>query len=113
MTHLKRLDTQTLTAEFLALNCLMMAQKSKLITKDCREANRSVTYINKELVLLIDYLTQDGADLGNQSALVMDKIKQYRIRLRKINNNLNRAKKVTGIYNWTNKIAPNYYQNQQ
>ncbi|RUR12574.1 hypothetical protein [Legionella sp. km772] len=110
LTDLNTLDKETLTAEFLALNCLMVAQKSKLITTDCRQANRLVVYIDKQLVTLIDYLTKDGADLGNDFYVAMSKIKQYRTRLQKVNNNLNLVKKITGIYNWTDKLAPSYYQ---
>ncbi len=110
MTDLDRLNTETLNAEFLAVNCIKSAQKDKLITEDCYEANRDVTIIDKELVGLIDYLTQDEQDLGTQFYVALSKIKQYRTRLKKVNNNLNIAKKVTGVYNWTDKVPPSYYQ---
>ena len=104
---LKRINTETLSTEFLALNCVKIAQKDKRITADCHTA------INSELEVLIDYLTQDIVALGPEFYDAMGNIKQFRSRLIKINDNLDRAKKVTGIYNWTDKIAPNYYENHQ
>ena len=108
---LKRLNTETLSTEFLALNCIKIAQKDKLITADCRTAIIAVQRIDSELEVLIDYLTQDIVALGPEFYDAMGKIKQFRSRLIKINDNLDRAKKVTGIYNWTDKIAPSYYEN--
>lgn len=110
MTDLDGLNRETLRAEFLALNCLMEAQESKLITKDCRNAERMVVGIDQELVFLVNYLMKDGMSLGKEFTIVMSKIKDFRTRLDKVNDNLERAKKITGIYNWTNDIAPSYYE---
>ena len=110
---LKRINTETLSTEFLALNCVKIAQKDKRITADCHTAIIAVQRIDSELEVLIDYLTQDIVALGPEFYDAMGNIKQFRSRLIKINDNLDRAKKVTGIYNWTDKIAPNYYENHQ
>jgi hypothetical protein len=108
--NLAYLDAATLKAEFWALNCVMMAQKDKIITRDCRSAENSVRSIDKKLAKLIDNLTLDTSLNGPVFYAAMDKIKQYRSRLRKIKSNLYLAKKTTGVYNWTNKIYPAYYQ---
>lgn len=110
MTDLEGLNRETLRAEFLALNCLMEAQKSKLITQDCRNADHMVAVINQEMVLLVNYLMKDGMSLGNEFEIVMFKIKDFKARLDKVDDNLEMAKKITGIYNWTNDIAPSYYE---
>ena len=108
--NLVRLDAETLNTELWALNCVMVAQKSKLITNDCYSADKSVQAIDQQLMKLIDELTTDSELQSAVFYSAMDKIKHFRIRLLKINNNLSLAKKITGVYNWTDKVYPSYYK---
>lgn len=106
---LDRINNEIVSTELQSLNCLMVAQKNNTITSDCYDANQTLDNINTELMDLVDTLTSDLSDLRDQFPPIMIKIKQYRIRLQKINDNLERAKEITGVYNWTDKVAPSFY----
>lgn len=97
--ELHQIDRETLTAEIWALDCIMEAQKRKVLIQNCQKANELVEKASKQLLNLVDSITQESADDGPQFYSAMKKIKSYRARLSKINSNLNIAKKVKDTYN--------------
>ena len=107
--ELECLNVETRKTEFWALNCIMVAQKNKVIINDCYNADRAVRSIDKQLMKLVDTLTLDPEAEGPEFYTAIKKIKHYRSRLRKVDNNLSLAKKISGNYNWSNTIYPSYY----
>lgn len=109
---LARLNEETLKTEFWSLDCLVAAQKDKILVQDCYWADNSLRTINAQLVNLVHDLTEDADQYDTEFYTALTSVKQMRTRLRKVDNNLARVKRITGFYNWSNTLYPSYYQQQ-
>jgi hypothetical protein len=110
MADLETLNLETLQAEKSASNCLIVAQNEQIVIDDCQQASLLLEDINQKFSSFTNLLFSDMTLSKAESSLVMHLINDYNLRLKKATADIKMAKKITGIYNWTNPIAPNYYK---
>ena len=89
---LNKLNTDILTAEMWALECMKGVNKEKVTVPNCHKVNGLVKKADRKILHLMDYIVHENID-GPSFYYAVKKVKSYQMRLKQINYNLHIAKK--------------------